>query len=375
MIKYCLLVLCLWSGSLLARPDTAVFRHVADAVFAANPAAVGMVVHVEAPDLGISWSYAAGLANRNTGQLLSPEMTLLVASNTKPYVAAAVLRLVEKNKLKMDQPVGNLLSDTTKKLLQQAGYRPDSITIRQLLSHTSGIRDYVDEGYFSFISIHPKYEWSRDEQIARAAGLGAPLGSPGSTFKYADINYILLTEIMDCITGRPFYETMPDLLSYRRLQLRHTRFTKLQPTPQDAMQQAHQYWDHFGWDTYELDPSWDLFGGGGMTANVKELALFFQYLFNGKVIKSKKVLALMYEDVPPNLEVNYCLGIRKIQYTELPCYNHGGGLGTDVVYVPELNASIAVAALEASHRTAAMEITKEIIQKMKEDRLLSVPQQ
>lgn len=63
----------------------------------------------------------------------------------------------------------------------------------------------------------------------------------------------------------------------------------------------------------------------------------------------------------PNLEINYCLGIRKIKYSGILGYNHGGGLGTDLIYIPALNASIAVASSEATHRPKAVEISKEIV--------------
>jgi len=53
------------------------------------------------------------------------------------------------------------------------------------------------------------------------------------------------------------------------------------------------------------------------------MALFFQELFNTKIIKNKSVLSQMTADVPPNLEIKYCLGIRKVKYAGLLGYNHG----------------------------------------------------
>ncbi len=51
--------------------------------------------------------------------------------------------------------------------LTKAGYNLDSITIRHLLSHTSGIRDYVDEGCFTFINESKQHQWTRAEQVER----------------------------------------------------------------------------------------------------------------------------------------------------------------------------------------------------------------
>jgi D-alanyl-D-alanine carboxypeptidase len=339
-------------------------QHFVDSVYAANPSAVGFMVHVEAPDQKISWEYAVGRSDRNSPRKLTPNQPLLIASNTKPYVAATIMKLVEQGKLRLDQPLEKLLTARTAKQLKDAGYEMNIITIKRLLSHTSGIRDYVDPEYFKFISEHKKFEWTRDDQIARAASAGKPLATPGDTFRYADINYLLLTEIIERVTKKPFYDAMRDLLDYKALHLDATWFTKLESVSYRSFPRAHQYWDEFHWEVNDLDPSWDLYGGGGMISTMKEMALFFQYLFEGKVIKDKNVLEIMTQDVPPNLQINYCLGIRKITVAGDTAYNHGGGLGTDVVYIPKLNASISVAALEAGHRPVALAVRDEIVRQL-----------
>ncbi|SEW01932.1 D-alanyl-D-alanine carboxypeptidase [Chryseobacterium wanjuense] len=340
-------------------------KNTVDSIYAANLKAVGFAVYVEAPDQKLSFGYATGYENRDTKHKLSMDQPVLIASTTKPYVAASILRLVEKGKLDIEQPIKDYLSQRSETELTQAGYNTSRITIKNLLSHTSGIRDYVDAEYFKFIGEHPKYIWTRDEQIAKATRLGKPLSQPGEGFKYADINYVLLTEIIENITHLPYYLSIRKLLSYKNNGLLITRFAKFEKERKNTPEQAHQYWDEFGWDTYNLDPSWDLYGGGGIITNVKEMSSYFQQLFNGKIIKNKRVLALMTQDVLPNLEVNYCLGIRKITYAGILGYNHGGGLGTDLIYIPELNASIAIAVLEASHRPIAVEISKEIVKLLK----------
>lgn len=73
------------------------------------------------------------------------------------------------------------------------------------------------------------------------------------------------------------------------------------------------------------------------------------------------MLALRYQDVEPTLKINHCLGIRKIKYAGVSRHSHGGGLGTDIIYLPELNATGAVASIEASRRPIFLEIGKGII--------------
>ncbi|PSK91527.1 serine hydrolase domain-containing protein [Taibaiella chishuiensis] len=339
-------------------------QHFIDSVYAAHPDATGFLVHVEAPDQQLSWSYAVGYADRKTKQKLTADRPVLIASNTKPYVAAAILRLQEQGLLDIDRPVGPLLGTKTRKSLSAAGYDLAIITPKHLLAHTSGIRDYVDEGYFKFIGSHKQHAWTRDEQVARAAGMGKPLAAPGDTFRYADINYLLLTEVIEHCTRKPFYQAMRRLLNYDKLKLNATWFAKLERAPAGVAPRAHQYWDEFAWDTYDLDPSWDLYGGGGMVATITDMAMYFRYLFTGRVITDPRLLARMYTDVPPDLNINYCLGIRKIKVSGFTAYNHGGGLGTDAIYIPGLNATVVVAALEARHRPLALELTKEIVDQL-----------
>lgn len=343
--------------------------HIVDSVYSLDPDATGILVHIEAPDQQISWSYATGRSNRNTAQKLLANQPLLIAGNTKPYVAATILRLVEQGSLNLDQPIGKLLVPRSLKLLNDAGYRCNDITVKQLLSHTSGIRDYVDEGYLKFVSTHRNYQWTRDEQIARAAKAGGPLAAPGDSFRYADINYLLLTEIIERQTKMPFYDAMRSLLDYKKLHLDETWFAKLEPIPVKTFPRAHQYWDEFRIDAYDVDPSWDLYGGGGMLSTMKEMALFFQYLFDGSVFKDNATLSLMTHDVHPIGEVNYCLGVRKISVAGKEAYNHGGGLGTDVIYIPELHATVAVAALEAGHRSTLMLLREAIVKQLMQGKI------
>ncbi|MGN6602370.1 MAG: serine hydrolase domain-containing protein [Ginsengibacter sp.] len=360
--------LLLFVPGVRAQNTEALIRHYVDSAYIANPASTGFLVDVELPAKGISWSYAVGYSNRQTKQKLLTSDPVLLSSNTKPYVAATILKLVAQGKLRLGEPVKKLLKPSSAKALAGAGYQPDSITVKNLLSHTSGIRDYVDDDYFKFIGTHKKFEWTRDAQIERAAKEGPPLTNPGDTFRYADVNYLLLTEIIGRVTRKPFYQSMRSILGYRQHHLDHTWFVQMEHKPANTPPLAHQYWDEFGWDTHDLNPSWDLYGGGGMAATIKDMAMYFQDLFNGKIIKDPQVLKAMTRDVPPNLQINYCLGIRKIEVAGDTCYNHGGGLGTDVVYVPALNATVAVAAVEAKHRETALKIREEIVRLLNEER-------
>ena len=325
------------------------------------------MVHVEAPDQDISWTSAVGHTSKEAKQNLQKEQPLLIASNTKTYVAAAILKLVEQEAFELDDPIDNLLPIKTKALLQKSGYDTNGITPRQLLSHSSGITDYVDEAYFTFVDQNPKHQWTRDEQIQLAMDKAKPV-EPGTAYAYGDINYLLLTEIIESQAQQPFYTAMRKLLGFDQLNLDYTWFVNLEKTPSNALAFPEQYSSKFSKSSSAYDPSWDLFGGGGLAANAKDLACFFQALFEGKVITDKSVLEEIHTYVLPQEEArNYCLGLFNIpSFFGNQVYYHGGFWGTDVVYLPELNASIAIFTLVREKRNLNIAINQRLIKLLKE---------
>ena len=341
-------------------------QRVLDSTYQANQDAVGIIIHVEAPEKNISWTYAVGYADKDKKDKLNKEQPVLLASNTKTYVSASILKLVEEGRLGLDQSIAELLSKKTRKILEETGYRPNGVTIRNLLSHTSGITDYVDERYFKTVGENPKHKWTRDKQIGLAMKIAKP-AEPGTTFAYGDINYLLLTEIIESRTGKQFYRSIRELLEFKKLNLNATWFTSLERKPTQTLAFAHQYSSAYHWDSFGLDLSWDLYGGGGLSSNIKDLALFFQYLFEGKIIKDKKVLSEIYTYSATRAATNnYCLGLYNFpSFYGNRGYYHGGWWGTDVMYFPELNTSVSVVTLLKEKRDLNAEISHKIVELIK----------
>ena len=96
-------VWCFFASTALADNHLAArLQNVLDTFHAANPAAPGVVVRVESPSRDLNWTAAVGLAARDSSAHLTVDHTFRIASNTKTYVAAAVLRLVESGLLSLD---------------------------------------------------------------------------------------------------------------------------------------------------------------------------------------------------------------------------------------------------------------------------------
>lgn len=319
------------------------------------------MIHIESPDQDISWSYATGVSDKHSEKKITADQPALIASNTKTFVAVAILKLVEFNWIKLEQPIEHLIYPNTKEQLQANGYHPNEITVIQLLSHTSGIDDYVNDAYFDFVNTHRNYRWTRDKQITLGMKVGKPLAMPGDTFRYADINFLLLTEIIERFKGKPFDQSISTLIDFKSLGMNSTWFYGLQKVPKKSTPLVHQYWNKYSWDSYDLNPSWDLFGGGGMASTTKDLAIFFRQLFTGHIIRNPLLLSQVYADVHCKTKTNYCLGIRKISMLGSEAYYHGGFWGTDAIYFPELRAAISIFILEKSERDLSADLCKEVL--------------
>jgi D-alanyl-D-alanine carboxypeptidase len=276
--------------------DIRPFQKVLDSVYQENPDLLGIMVHIEAPNKNLSWSGAVGLSNKNDTVSIDPDQPVLLASTTKTYVSAAILRLVEQNKISLDSSVDTLISAKSRKALSDDGYDLSKIQIKHLLSHTSGIYDYTNSKTFNEkIEFQPDYRWTRDEQIKLAADEGDPVAEPEKVHKYCDTNYLLLTEIIEKLTGKVFYIAMRELLKYEELKLSSTWFYTLENTPVHLKPFITQYSGYCATD--REDPSFDLFGGGGIATTTRDLALFTQYLFTGELFDHSETIDLIYTEV------------------------------------------------------------------------------
>lgn len=341
------------------------FQSILDSTYQMNKDAVGMLIHVESPDKNISWTSAVGFSNKETKETLNKNQPLLIASNTKTYVSATIIKLVENGMLSLNQPIKKLLNNKTKRLLKKKGYNVNEITVKHLLSHTSGITDYVDDSYFSFVNENPNYEWTRNEQIKLAMKKSNPVKA-GKTYSYGDINYLLLTKIIEQKTKKPFYNAIRDLLEFEKHNLNQTWFVDLEDKPTNTLPFASQYSDKFNTSSSSINPSWDLYGGGGLASTVKDVALFFQLLFEGSIIKDKTILSEMYTYVLPAEESKYCLGLQNISFFGETAYYHGGFWGTDVMYLPNMNTTISVFTLVKEKRQFNAEVSNKIIKVIKQ---------
>ena len=313
----------------------------------------GVVLHVDSPRLGLEWEQAAGLADPGSAEAMTPAHPVRIASNTKTFVAAAVLRLVEDGRLGLDDPIDELLPADLVSLLVDGGSRPDAITVRHLLTHTSGLDDHGNDRYAARIMADPQHRWSRAEQLRICVEEGEPQGEPGEVYRYSDTGYVLLGEILEQRTGRSLAGAVWELLDRDGLGLQSTWFETLEPVPANARVQARQFYGSV--DISDFDPSFDLWGGGGIVATVGDLATFTRALFTGDVFRRPATLDVMLStldglrsaggadetSLPPGA---YRMGVWVVEHDGLTLYRHTGFWCTSATYVPELDLVVTATA-------------------------------
>jgi D-alanyl-D-alanine carboxypeptidase len=263
------------------------------------PQMPGRLLHVLAPGLGVDVEVSAGIADLASREPLVPGSRFRIASVTKPFVAAATLRLVEDGLLSLDDSVATLLPGEVDEVLRSGGYETETITLAHLLTHTSGIYDFASDAYDPTIAdgftaqVHrdPGRRWTRVEQIGFAMSHGKPYGPPGAVYAYSDTGACLVGDVLERTTGLTMGGAIRRLVGYERLGLAHTWQETIEPEPPDLPPLSHQYEGEH--DVSDMDASVDLYGGGGLLSTCGDLARFFRALLRGEVFGRAATLETM----------------------------------------------------------------------------------
>ena len=327
------------------------FQALLDSVVAGDDSIRGAALAVISPTLGIAWEGAAGFADPEAQTPMTPANPVRIASNTKTYVAAAVLRLAESGRIDLDAVIGDLLPEEFSGLLESDGYDPSKITVRHLLTHTGGLYDHGEaEAYTEAIIADPRHHWTPTEQITALVEWGDKLDEPERIYSYSDSGYVMLGLIIEQITGQGLAEAVRELVGFDNLELGSTWWEIMEPAPEGSMERAHQFLGDL--DVTEFVPYFDLYGGGGIATTMGDLARFHGSLFRGKVYSDPGTIEIMlstFDGIEASPTANeralppgaYRMGVWVLETEGYTSYHHTGFWGTLAVHIPELDLTIA----------------------------------
>lgn len=152
----------------------------------------------------IIYAKGFGVQSLDTRSPVTLDSVFAVQSVSKCFVATAIMQLVEAGKLDIDAPLVEYLP-----YFQMDDKRARQITIRQALSHTSGMPDLEDIEYVHLVT-HPEYDEGAAERFVRGLAPRKLVADPGQRFSYSNIAYNVLGDLIAKVTGKSFETTLKE---------------------------------------------------------------------------------------------------------------------------------------------------------------------
>ncbi|MFD7070179.1 serine hydrolase domain-containing protein [Streptomyces sp. NPDC059913] len=308
--------------------DAAVQRSIDEAVEQGIP---GVQVVFSGP--GGSRVLRAGTGDTATGEPIPDDARVRIGSNTKAFLAAVVMQLVDEGRVDLDGSVGHYLPG----VVEGKGIDGDRITVRDLLQHTSGLTDYVAAGKARpedvlpgqlqvAVSEEPIGHYTPEQLVKIAMSLPPGPGTKDMAV-YSNTNYILLGMLVEKVTGHPAADEITTRI-IDRLGLKNTYFPKPHETTIRGPH-VHGYHriDGKRIDVTDGDVSWGS-TAGAMIGTGADLNTFFTALLRGELV-SKERLAEMKRTLPldKNPKDGYGLGLVRISNScGKEIWGHGGGI-------------------------------------------------
>ena len=244
-----------------------------------------------------------GKANVKTNAPNQPNTVFFIASLTKPFTALLTLQLVEAKQLKLENSLGDYFAGLTNQAVRK-------VTISQLLSHTSGIPDFIGPG------LVPN-EGLTNEWLTGQLNKLTPDRVPANEFRYANSTYIVLAHIIGKVCGKPYSQVLQQLV-LSKCGMTHTgslvagqtlgSYAKGYATEGNVLTEARF-----------LDPS-VFTGAGSIYSTAEDLLKFDQALYSNKLI-SEKSRNLIFNS---NTGYGYGWFIRQIPGVGKVVYHEGG---------------------------------------------------
>ncbi len=280
----------------------------------------------------VVYQKAFGSANIELNVPLKPQMVFDLGSITKQFTAVAILQLVEQGKI--------ALADTLQRYIKDYPPKGHKITIENLLTHTSGIPDYMQ------LDLHGQFmeRWDFSPKAIIDSFKTFPLQfEPGTKFSYSNSGYFLLGYIIEQVTGESYYKYVREHIIIP-LGLSNTYFNqpnKIIPGHVNGYKKED--------DQYKKANFWSAtlpYAAGDLVSNTADLFKWHQALLAGKVLK-KETLDKAFTPfiLKDGTSTGYGYGWYKTDYNGIVSIGHGGaitGFLTNEAYYPAQDVYVAV---------------------------------
>lgn len=224
----------------------------------------GIIVYVDEAGKSPEF-YTSGYKNRETKTAADPNSLFKIASNDKLYTSVCIAKLVYDNQIDLNKTLVYYFPELDGRI-----ENANTITIKMMVQHRSGIPNYTDTyNYWA----NPKY--TSKENLDLVLDLPAKF-EPDTDYEYSNTNYLLLTELIEKITGKPKFEYIKQHI-LKPLNLNNT-FASIHDVDLNNVMSGY----HVG---YSLDLKTE---DVGMLAKAEDLGEFLRALNDGSVFKNKE---------------------------------------------------------------------------------------
>ena len=308
----------------------------------------GLALSVYMPDDG-RWEGSAGYADIENKIKMTPCNLQYAASIQKTYIAVLILQLIDEGILSPDTKIETYIPDNIKKYIANN----DKITIENLLLHNSGLEDNFGVDFLTAFYNDPMKTYTTEEFLKFLENT-KPVGDPGiNSHHYSDANYMLLSMIIDNITGDHVQFMQERIINHLNLSSTYYHNTTDYPKPAGLVS---SYWDTYGdgrienISDYQNNSTKCFYGSGGLIVTPYDMDIFINAVFKGDLLSDELKEKILVKKLPNDnkdwANEYYGYGLMIIEDKEHGnWYGHSGrhvGASAFVFYNPEHDVSVSI---------------------------------
>ena len=284
-------------------------------------------------DGSVVYARGYGMANLEHGVPIKPETVFDLGSTSKQFTALCILLLARQGKLLLDDPL--------QKYVPEIPEYDTPITIRHLVHHTSGLRDYLT--LMALANMPFENDYQEAEVVALIARQKALNFTPGDEHLYCNSGYFLMSEIVERVSGLNLREYAEEHI-FSPLGMQHTHFHNNFKEIVTHRASGYSPKDEGG---FEIDMGiFDVLGDGGLYTSVLDLYLWDQNYYANQLDGGGQELIEQMEQVGElnsGEKLKYAFGLMVNTYRGLKAVSHGGswyGYRAQMLRFPEQRFSV-----------------------------------
>jgi CubicO group peptidase (beta-lactamase class C family) len=252
-----------------------------------------------------------GMAKIEDGIVITPDKVFDIGSVSKQFTAACVAMLVREGKLGLD--------DDIRKYIPEMPAYEKPVTVRHLLHHTSGLRDY--NGLLSLAGFRPEADSPTVEEALEVIRHQKKLNyMPGEEFSYTNTGYFLLSQIVERVSGKSINAFAQERI-FKPLGMTKTLFQD--DHTQIIKDRATGYSRGAKGFTISMS-NWDETGDGNVYTTVRDLFLWDQAFYTNALGKDLMDMLHTTGVLNSGQKIDYAFGLRVREYKGLKLVDHGG---------------------------------------------------